>query len=69
LALFRKRVADAFKGPLVDDDAIQIGTLLQHLNEGLPVDEMFDTEEAVACGDEMTLANEIMVHDGVVYKI
>lgn len=53
----------------MDEDAIPLSTVLEYINEGLEVQHMFGTEEAVTCAGEMTDANEIMLHDGIVYRI
>lgn len=39
------------------------------LNEGLPVDELFGTAEATAACQVMSDANELMLSEGIVYKI
>jgi hypothetical protein len=53
----------------VDEDTIPLPTILEYINEGLEVQHMFSTEEAIACGEVMTNANEIMLHDGIMYRI
>jgi len=43
--------------------------LLKQVNEGLPIDALFGTEEATAACQVMSDANELMISEGVVYKI
>lgn len=44
-------------------------TLVEMINEGLPTNELFGTAEATAACTIMTDANEVMLSDGIVYKI
>jgi len=69
LDLFRKKLSALFSGRLVDEDAIPLPTILEYINDGLDVQHMFSTEEAATCAESMTDANQIMLHDGIVYKI
>ena len=43
--------------------------LLEMINARLSTDQLFGTAEATAACNAMTDANEIMLSDGVVYKI
>ena len=43
--------------------------LLQQINEGLPTDSLFGTDEATAACTVMSSRNELMLSEGVVYKI
>ncbi|CDO70223.1 hypothetical protein BN946_scf184942.g23 [Trametes cinnabarina] len=69
LKLFRTRLAQLFATKLVDEDQMYLHTLLEMINEGLQTNELFGTAEATAACNIMTDANEIMLSDGIVYKI
>ncbi|OSD05902.1 ATP dependent DNA helicase [Trametes coccinea BRFM310] len=69
LKLFRTRLAQLFATKLVDEDQMYLHTLVEMINEGLSTNELFGTAEATAACNIMTDANEIMLSDGVVYKI
>ncbi|KAI0666348.1 ATP dependent DNA helicase [Trametes maxima] len=69
LSLFRKRLSTLFATKLVDDDQMYLHTLLEMINEGLSTSELFGTAEATAACNIMTDASEIMLSDGIVYKI
>ncbi|KAI0662516.1 ATP dependent DNA helicase [Cubamyces menziesii] len=69
LKLFRTRLAHLFATKLVDEDQMYLHTLVEMINEGLSTDELFGTAEATAACNIMTDANEVMLSDGIVYKI
>lgn len=43
--------------------------VLPLINEGLPTSELFATGEATAACEAMQEENELMISDGIVYKI
>ena len=43
--------------------------LLERVNEGLPMDQLFGTAEATAICDLMGENNELMLSGGIVYRI
>lgn len=51
------------------EDAISMATLLPAINEGLDASLMFGVTEANLCGVAMTEANDIMLSEGVVYRL
>ncbi|KAH9891007.1 ATP dependent DNA helicase [Cubamyces lactineus] len=69
LKLFRTRLAHLFATKLVDEDQMYLHTLVEMINEGLTTNELFGTAEATAACNIMTDANEVMLSDGIVYKI
>ncbi|KAI0336153.1 ATP dependent DNA helicase [Cubamyces sp. BRFM 1775] len=69
LKLFRTRLAHLFATKLVDEDQMYLHTLVEMINEGLSTNELFGTAEATAACNIMTDANEVMLSDGIVYKI
>jgi DNA replication licensing factor MCM3 len=69
LTFFRARLAHLFATKLIDTDALLFPTLLEHINEGLSVDDMFGTAEATAAAEIMTEHDELLVSDGMVYKV
>jgi DNA replication licensing factor MCM3 len=54
---------------LQDEDHIFLTALLEFVNEGLPTDTLFGTSEAMEACQVMQDAEELMISDGVVYKI
>lgn len=69
LKIFRKRLATLFSTKLQDEEQIFLTNLLELLNEGLPTEELFGTAEATAACQIMSDANELMLSEGIVYKI
>lgn len=69
LKLFKTRLATLFSTKLVDEDQMYLHTLVEMINEGLATNELFGTAEATAACTIMTDANEVMLSDGIVYKI
>ena len=69
LQLFRDRLAQLFATTLVDEEQMYLYALLEMINARLSTDQLFGTAEATAACNAMTDANEIMLSDGVVYKI
>ncbi|THG98456.1 hypothetical protein EW026_g3739 [Hermanssonia centrifuga] len=69
LALFRSRLARLFSTTRQDDEQFYFADILKDVNEGLSTDALFGTVEATAACQVMTDANELMLSDGIVYKI
>lgn len=69
LKFFRKRLATLFSSTLQDEEQIFFAQLLEMLNEGLPTDELFGTAEATAACQAMSEQNELLLSEGIVYKI
>jgi DNA replication licensing factor MCM3 len=69
LQLFRTRVARLWATSFQDDEQVFLADLVQAVNEGLGNDVLFGTSEATMLCQAMTEANEVMLSDGIVYKI
>ncbi len=69
LTLWRTRLAKLFSTSLQDDEQWFLVDLLATINEGLTTDELFSTAEATAACQAMSDVNELMLSDGIVYKI
>ena len=69
LQLFRTKLAHLFATKLQDDESTFLADLLPMINEGMPVDTLFGTVEATAACLVMQDANDLMISDGIVYKI
>ena len=69
LQLFRSRVARLWATSFQDDEQVFLADLVQAVNEGLGNDVLFGTSEATMVCQAMTEANEVMLSDGIVYKI
>jgi len=69
LQLFRAKLAHVFATKLQDDESTFLTDLLPMINEGMPVDTLFGTAEATAACLIMQEANDLMISDGIVYKI
>jgi DNA replication licensing factor MCM3 len=67
--VFRKKLAHLFATSLQDEEQMIFTELLELVNQGLPTDELFGTAEATAACNAMGEANELMLSDGIVYKI
>ena len=67
--LFRTRLAAVFGGVYQDREQVFFTELLEKLNEGLPTSTMFGTGEATDACTRMSDDNELMLADGIVYKI
>ncbi|KAF8610801.1 MCM-domain-containing protein [Ceratobasidium sp. AG-I] len=69
ISLFRGRLAQLFQSRFAEEEAIPIESVVEAVNEGLPVDQLFGRIEATEIAEAMTAANEIMLSDGIVYKL
>ena len=69
LQMFRTRVARLWATSFQDDEQVFLTDLVQAVNEGLGNDALFGTSEATMICQAMTEANEVMLSDGIVYKI
>ncbi|KAG6875296.1 hypothetical protein C0992_004386 [Termitomyces sp. T32_za158] len=69
LQFFRSRLASIFATLLQDDEQIFLADLLKFVNEGLTTDSLFGTAEATAACQMMQDNEELMISDGIVYKI
>ncbi|EJD04325.1 ATP dependent DNA helicase [Fomitiporia mediterranea MF3/22] len=69
LRLFRQRLASVFSTKYQDEEQVFFAELLPHINEGLPTNTLFGTAEATAACQAMSDQNELMLSDGIVYKI
>ncbi|KAL5635475.1 hypothetical protein ACGC1H_004312 [Rhizoctonia solani] len=69
VAAFRTRLARLFQERFAEEEAIPIESVVEAVNEGLPVDQLFGRIEASEIAEVMTAANEIMLSDGIIYKL
>ena len=67
--LFRKRLAAVFSTVYQDREQVFFTELLEKLNEGLPTNSLFGTGEATAACERMSDEDELMLSEGIVYKI
>jgi len=67
--LFRSRLANIFATRMQDEEQIFLTELLQLINEGLTTDSLFGTAEATDACQVMQDNEELMISDGIVYKI
>ena len=54
---------------LQDEEQWFLADLVEAINKGLPVDALFSTAEATAICQKMNDAEELMLSDGMVYKM
>jgi DNA replication licensing factor MCM3 len=66
---FRKRLATIFSTVYQDREQVFFAELLEKLNEGQPTSTLFSTGEAMAACERMTDENELLLSEGIVYKI
>ncbi|KAJ7596741.1 MCM2/3/5 family-domain-containing protein [Mycena floridula] len=69
LQIFRSKVAKLFSTRLQDEEQVFLTDLLQMVNEGIPETDLFATSEATAACQAMQDNEELMISDGIVYKI
>ncbi|EMD41552.1 hypothetical protein CERSUDRAFT_110104 [Gelatoporia subvermispora B] len=69
LKLWRTRLASLFATSLQSDEAWGLSQVVELVNQGLSTDALFGTAEATAACEVMGEANELMLSDGIVYKI
>ncbi|CAE6413749.1 unnamed protein product [Rhizoctonia solani] len=69
VAAFRSRLARLFQERFAEEEAIPIESVVEAVNEGLPVDQLFGRIEASEIAEVMTAANEIMLSDGIIYRL
>ncbi|KAI6133314.1 MCM2/3/5 family-domain-containing protein [Pisolithus croceorrhizus] len=67
--LFRSRLANVFATRLQDEEQIFLTELVEMVNNGLPTSALFGTAEATAICQIMTDSDELMLSDGIVYKV
>lgn len=53
---------------MVDQELVMMTNLLEWVNEGLPVEQMYGTAEANAAAEVMMENDELLLSSGVVYK-
>ncbi|KAG7450152.1 ATP dependent DNA helicase [Guyanagaster necrorhizus] len=66
---FRSRVSKLFGSKLRDDESVFLKDLLEMVNEGLSTDMLFGTAEATEACQIMTDAEELMLSEGIIYKL
>lgn len=69
LQFFRTRLANLFATRLQDREEIFLNQLLEFVNEGLPMDQLYGTAEATAACSAMQENDELMISGGIVYKM
>lgn len=52
-----------------DEETIFLKDLLEHVNEGLPAEALYGTTEATEICEFMTEKDELMLSEGIVYKV
>ncbi|RDB28380.1 DNA replication licensing factor mcm3 [Hypsizygus marmoreus] len=66
---FRSRLANVFATRLQDSESIFLTELLEFINEGLPTDMLYGTAEATEACQAMQTNEELMISEGIVYRI
>ncbi|KAF8202956.1 MCM2/3/5 family-domain-containing protein [Pholiota molesta] len=69
LQLFRARVSKMFATRLQDEETVFLKDLVEMVNEGLPADSLYGTGEATKLCEVMGEADELMISEGIVYKV
>jgi DNA replication licensing factor MCM3 len=67
--MFKTRLATAMREKFADEEAFSRDALLPELNEGLPIEELFGTQEATTILEEMAERNEIFYSEEIVYRL
>lgn len=63
---FRTRVATSFQQNFASEDSISLEAMLPIINEGLPIDQLFGTDDATTILNDMNDENLIMFAEGTV---
>lgn len=66
---FRTRVAQAFATRLQDVEQVFLAELVEIINEGLGTDLLFGTKEVAQACKVMEDEEQLMLSEGIVYKI
>ncbi|KAG9120001.1 MCM DNA helicase complex subunit [Ceratobasidium sp. 392] len=69
VSLFRGRLAQLFQSRFAEEEAMSMESVVEAVNENLPVDQLFGRIEATEIAETMTAANEIMLSEGIIYKL
>ncbi|KAF8640725.1 hypothetical protein AX17_000377 [Amanita inopinata Kibby_2008] len=69
LQFFRTRLAQVFATRLQDVEQVFLTELVEIINEGLATDVLFGTREATLACKAMEVEEEVMISEGIVYKI
>jgi DNA replication licensing factor MCM3 len=69
LDLFRTRLDAVFTSNLASEGMIDLKELLPMINEGMDTVDLFGSSEARVAAERMNEGNEIMLAEGIVYKV
>lgn len=69
MAFFRTRLATVWNKTGEREEQLYFNEMLEALNEGLSIETLFGTAEATAACEAMSDENELMLSDGIVYRI
>jgi DNA replication licensing factor MCM3 len=58
-----------FATRLQDEETVFLKDLVEMVNEGLPADSLYGTGEATKLCEVMGEADELMISEGIVYKV
>lgn len=62
-------MAHVFSTAMQDEESMFLKDLLQHINQGLPAESLFGTAEATDLCNLMGEQDELMISEGIVYKV
>ncbi|VDB93408.1 unnamed protein product [Peniophora sp. CBMAI 1063] len=69
IQLFRSRVAQLWANQFANEEQLFLTDLLPAVNADWPAEQLFGTAEATAVLEVMTRDNELMLADGIVYRV
>lgn len=69
IQLFRSKLANIFATRLQDEEQVFLHELVEMINDGLPTDALFGTLEATTICEIMSNSDELMLSEGIVYKV
>ncbi|TFK30373.1 ATP dependent DNA helicase [Coprinopsis marcescibilis] len=69
LKFFRSRMAHVFSTVMQDEESMFLKDILTHINQGLPAESLFGTGEATELCQTMGDNDELMISEGIVYKV
>jgi len=69
MQLFRSRVSKIFVTRMQDEETILLTDLVEMVNEGMSAENLFGTTEATQICEVMGENDELMISEGIVYRV
>lgn len=69
MQVFRSRVSKIFVTRMQDEETIFLTDLVEMVNEGMSTENLFGTTEATQICEIMGENDELMISEGIVYRV